>query len=61
VKGCHASSIGASARREYISDRDILDQFGVKIGLCVSCTKDMREEKIWFGVLETAFSALRNS
>ena len=55
----HASRVSASARRKYISNSDILDEFGVKIGLCVSCTKDMGQDKFRFRVLESALSTLR--
>ena len=61
MKSCHASSARTSAWRKNISDSDILNEFGVKLGLCVSRTKDMREDKFWLGVLETALSALSSS
>ena len=61
MKSGHTSGAGTSSRRKHISNRDIFNEFGVKIGLCVSCTEDVRQDKFWFGVLKTALFALRDS
>jgi hypothetical protein len=58
MKSGHASSIRTSARRENVSNIDIIDKCGVKVDLCVDCTKDARENFLWTSVLEATTLAL---
>jgi hypothetical protein len=40
MKSSHTSGARTTARRENVSNIDILDECGVKVDFCVDCAKD---------------------
>lgn len=58
MKGSHTSPIRTAARRENVSDIDVLNERRVEVDLCVNCTKNACKQLLWAGVLKPASLSL---
>ena len=58
MKGSHTSPIRTAARRENVSDTDVLNERRVEVDLLINGAKNACKQLLWAGVFKSAFLSL---